>query len=316
MSRPSRWSDEKGAAMVYTAIAMTAMLAFAAVGVDIGHLAFTATEVQSAADSAATAGAHAMLRGNDAQGGAEQVMGLNRIDGHIATPDLQSVDVGNFDGTAFSTGGTPQNAVHVTAAATVSNLLGSMYGHPNSTVTKVATASFVSLAGGQPTLPLAIGDCAFPDPNCLDSSCLPSLTQVPNPTNNTAWTGFFGGTGTSDLRSFFPTSCPHGGGVDAPEVEVGDSINLNNGQTNVLDMVQCLFDAGITQFVVPVVNCGGNFNQSSEVKGFATIVIDSVVSSGNPKGINLHAIFNSEAPGKPGPAGGGSFGTGFVALVG
>jgi hypothetical protein len=62
---------------------------------------------------------------------------------------------------------------------------------------------------------------------------------------------------------------------------------------------------------VPIVPCG-QFNQSMEVLGFATIIVTGVTTTGSPKGISLSAICNSD---DPGPPGGESFGTSVVTLV-
>src|SRR5262249_987621 len=83
----------------------------------------------------------------------------------------------------------------------------------------------------------------------------------------------------------------------------------SNGQA--LKGVQDCVKKGFNKFLIPIVSCGGNFNQSSTVTGFATIIVDSVVATGTPKGVNLHAIFQ-DVQGTPG---GGAYGTGEMRLL-
>jgi hypothetical protein len=78
----------------------------------------------------------------------------------------------------------------------------------------------------------------------------------------------------------------------------------------VLDGLKDCVNQGINKFTVPIVSCSGNFNQSSTVTGFATIIVDSVNNTGNPKGLNLHAIYEDVV----GPPGGGNYGTYTVRL--
>ena len=171
----------------------------------------------------------------------------------------------------------------------------------------------MGLGSGAPNLPLAIGDCHFPSiSSCFNTpGCLPSLTQVPSTTDNTGWTSFLdGSTSNSSIGQYMPSAC--GGSKTPPTVGVGTPVSLNNGQiTSVLQSVQDCVNQGINKFTVPVVSCGGNFNQSSTITGFATIIVDSVNATGSPKGLNLHAIFDDVV----GPPGGGNYGTYTVRLI-
>ena len=63
-------------------------------------------------------------------------------------------------------------------------------------------------------LPLAVGKCHFTDPDCLGNACLPQLEQAPKPTNNSAWTGFFGGASTKAIEKLIQ------GDATAPMVHV------------------------------------------------------------------------------------------------
>jgi Flp pilus assembly protein TadG len=310
---------ERGAVLTAFVLTSTALFALAAVGVDTGRLALTANEVQTVADAAATAGAHALLDGGStatARAQAQTVAAQNRVNGNAAAIEAGQLEVGSYDPQtqAFVNGALPANAVRATPAVTVQNLFAGLFGSQfaQTTVTKTATAAFTGLGSGRPNLPLAIGACNFPALSACfnDPSCLPSLTQVPSTTNNTGWTSFLdGSTSNPSIAQYMPSAC--GGTRTPPDVGVGTSISLNNGQiTSVLKAVEDCVKQGINKFTVPVVSCDGNFNQSSTITGFATIIVDSVNSTGSPKGLNLHAIFEEVV----GPGGGGTYGTYTVRL--
>src|SRR5262245_54402057 len=194
--------SERGAILVATVLALPALLALVAVGIDTGRIAFTATEVQNVADAAATAGAQNLLEGGTAttaRSQAQTVGAQNAVNGSGATVLPAQIEVGqyNYQTHTFVNGATPSSAVRATPSATVQNLfvgiLGSSFA--NTTVTKTATAGFSGLGQAAATLPLAIGACNFPSlSSCFQTSgCLPSLTQVPSTTDNTGWTSFFDG---------------------------------------------------------------------------------------------------------------------------
>jgi hypothetical protein len=315
-------TNSRGAALAAVAISLGALLSITVVGVDVGRLAHTAGEVQTVAQVAAAAGVMSLLTGATAATARQQaqaVVAQNRVAGAPATIADANLDLGQYDLQAgtLSSGAVPPSAVRAQASATVRNLVAGYFGGSflNATLTRTATATFVGLARGAATLPLAIGDCDFPAlSTCFGNpSCLPQLTQAPNTTNNTGWTSFFQpNPSNSTVGVYFPAAC--GGSVAPPIVQLGDSINLNNGQVDPLlkSLKDCL-TANITQFLIPVVSCAGNFNGSSTVTGFATIVIDSVVTSGGSKGVNAHIIFKP-MPGTPG--GCSKCGTGHPILVG
>jgi Flp pilus assembly protein TadG len=309
--------NERGIALFSVGVAIFALLALTAVGVDVGRIAFTATEVQNTADIAATAAAKSLIQNQSAQAGADAALAQNSVDGNVATGNLVSLETGSYDPTTrtFTPGGTPTGAVRANASATVTNIVASMIGHPSSTVSRSAIATFTSTGSGTPELPLAIGDGLFPS-DCEGPDCsLPQLIQVPSPDDNTGWTGFFDGASSNTIGDFFPEECLPSGSTaeDVPTVEVGDSITLNNGQTTpLLEAIACMVNAGTNEFVIPVVD-STDFNQSGTVVGFVTVVVDEVITTGDDAGITLHAIFNG---GETGTAGGGDFGTGFVILVG
>lgn len=132
---------------------------------------------------------------------------------------------------------------------------------------------------------------------------------------HSAWTGFFDTASQSNIQSnHFPTQCG-GNGIGDVAVKVGDQIDLANGQmVPVLKSVDCMVNRlNLRRFIIPIVPCSTNFGSHPEkVVGFATVDIDRVVTNGTSAGIYLRGIFSAKTPG---PAGGGNFGTGSVALV-
>jgi len=251
MRHPSR--RERGAILAWAGLLLVMLFAFAVVAVDVGRLAFTANEVQSVADIAATAGATAAWEGGNVVAQAQSVVGLNTVNGAPASIDENDVIPGRYDSSTktFTPGAFPTNAVRANAMATVNNILAMIFGTASTTVEKTSTAMVATVENGTPTLPLAIGECQFQN---LCPTCLPRLTQAPNEDNNSAWTGFFSGRTQSDVTSFMPQTCG-GGGNAAPQLSVGDTIQLNDSRsfTTALRAVQCQVNAGQRDFVVPVV---------------------------------------------------------------
>lgn len=311
--------SERGFVLAATAIAMPALFALAAVGIDTGRVALTATEVQNVADAAASAGAKNLLAGgtaSTARSDAQAVARQNGFGGLGATIETSQIEVGqyDYDTRTFVNGAIPSSAVRATPSTTVQNLFVGIFGSSfsSSTVTKTATAGFTGLGRGRATLPLAIGECNYPGlETCFaDSTCLPRLENVPSPTDNVGWTAFFEGTNTPNIKSYLPSAC--GGSQLAPEVGVGTSISLGNGaNTPVLQALKQCVDQGIKEFMVPIVSCSGQFNQSSTVTGFATIIIKHVEPNGTGAGIDLEGVFKEVV----GPPGGGAFGMGMVRLL-
>src|SRR5512147_3125572 len=90
-------SNERGIAVPMAAVAMVAIVGLTAVGVETGRLALTATEVQNAADVAASTAASALVNGDDPRTHALAVLGANSINGQdIGASELKSLEVGNY----------------------------------------------------------------------------------------------------------------------------------------------------------------------------------------------------------------------------
>jgi len=312
--------------MVYTMIALFALMAVAAIGIDLGHLAFTASEVQSAAEVAATAGATALLNGGSVQGDALAAAAQNTIHGNSVTAaNLPMIESGNFDNGTFASGGLPANAVRATASVMAHNLLGGILGQPESPIFKRATATFSPTGRVRTEGPFAL--CNGFDPNCSDNNCPPHTLQLQTP-GGSFWTAFFAPAMTpTDVRTYFPLECG-GDSTPMPILDVND--HLHQGiypswrlsaadQLGLLTSLNCVLGLGTKQFLVPIVSCSGNLQEIQTVLGFATIVIDSIDASLGT--LTLHQVVDVAHPGPPAPLSDVRTGlpsdakTGFVTLV-
>lgn len=304
--------NQRGVVLPMIGVAWVALLSATAIGAGIGRLTLASTEVQNAADVAALAGAAAVLKLGDPEGDALSALSANEIALGAAAPHLQELVVGSYDFAQkqFIANGDPSNSVMARVMANVDNVFGGLIQRPNQNVEKIAYATLTGLRGGRPTLPVVIGDCNFQQ-DCYADHCMPRLTQVPNTTDTAGWTAFFQSSSSSAVTNLIPSPC---GGGNVQTVWVGDVITLNNGQVgSALQAVECLINQGNVQHLIPIVPCQGSFNQAKPILGFATIVLESVAVTGGNKGMNLHAIFKSDAIGVLG--GSNLYGTGNIALV-
>jgi len=326
IDNPTR--NRRGQALPGFVIGMFAFLGLSAGAVDISRHAFTATELQNLVDAAASAAAKAAGNNGSPHLAAQTISARNRVNGGNYPFATSDIVVGTYNGSAFVPGGTPTNAVRVTATTTLNNIISGVIGYPTSTISRSATAAIVALGGGVPAMPIAIGETYWQ--HCITYGCpQPQLILVPDGVDNAGWTGFFLSASQSQVRAYVPAASGcNGGGADRPYVTVGDFINLSNGQGNQLNALQCLVcNHGQNGFLVPVVRNIGQFNQNAEVVGFATIVVESFNYSGNPttrtcgnlngggslQSINVRSVYNANTPGPPGP---GFYGSGYAQVIG
>jgi hypothetical protein len=148
-----------------------------------------------------------------------------------------------------------------------------------------------------PTLPIAVGDCAFEayrsSGDCndmptiqmsvlpVDAACFSSLTTAPST--------------ATELIQYLPSQCcagtTCGGGVTPSPVHVGDAVNVAQGSaTALLGALASCVGQGIVDFVVPLVGCPADCTQIASVTGFARIRLTEVRSTGSPKFIRMAAI--------------------------
>lgn len=310
--------NEKGIALPLVGIFASVLLGMAALALDLSRISVTANEVQRAADIAATSGAGAMFARPQGETLEEAQVALraNFVDNNaLENSNLIELQEGNFDEDtgAFVSNLPPFNSVRAVVRSTVRNLLigGFSADFMNTVVTKEAVAAFRGAGRANPTLPIAIGSCHY-DEDCFTDNCMPKLAKVPNTSDSTAWTAFLEVANPSNVNHYLD-ACVSGGGGQSPDIEVGDFISIATGSlTGQLRLVKDIVeDCGKNKFLLPVVPCGSAANQKKEVLGFATVIIDSIKTSGSGQGITMHGIYEDT----PGTIGGGNFGTGSIGLV-
>jgi len=297
---------ERGVALVAGALWFTAVLALAAIAIEVARLTDTATEVQIAADAAAFAGAVALGRNqtpSDAQAAGKSVAAVNAADGRLIDPSGVQMDIGHYDpspsanphfSTTCTPGGTTDACNAARATVTVSGvqyvMASILNGQAGTAVTKTAVAAAECPGSGYPNLPMAV--CLQALQNIpQDETCgtvSGPFVMNPNAANNACWSSLGSGSASADaFLSLFPPQC---GGSNQVELFAQEALPLQNGvDTKVWKALQCCVACqGVHDFTLPVIDCGaaGSCNTSPPLQSFATIHITNptdinTVGSGN-----------------------------------
>jgi hypothetical protein len=328
--------NEHGIGLVGMAMSMTLFCGITAVAIDLGRIALVANEAQTAADVAATAAAKAWVKNDPAHtytADANALLALNKMNG-VAVPSASTnltlgviTTTGTFT-TTIPPGGSA-DAVRAITNVTVNNLFTGVIGFPTTPITRTAIAAFEGTGGGTPGIPLALGDCDFGvGHDCTEGNC-PTITQIPNGTNNGAWINPSNGNASSNaIGAFFASPC--GSGTAMPMLTLDSTVNATNGQDTPLEnKLFCMVcTLNIKEFLVPVISCSGNFTGAKKVVGFATIVIDSFTTAtgstrtcggsggGALKSVNVHSVRRTDPQDAGTPGGCTTCGTGTVRLAG
>src|SRR5438874_4778844 len=153
---------QRGQAAILMALWLTgAFFALTVVGIDIGHLGTSATEVQTVADIAAAAGARNLMKGgsaNTAKTEAINVVAKNKVDGQLFTMAAGDVHVGTYINGVFNETSINPSAIRATPSITVNNVVPGRIAMETSTIQKDALASFQGISKAQPTLPVVLGE--------------------------------------------------------------------------------------------------------------------------------------------------------------
>jgi Flp pilus assembly protein TadG len=321
---PTHRQNQRGIALAYFGVAMLTLIAFAVIGIDLGRLAFTASEVQSVADAAATAAALAKVQGStDPVGQATTVVQKNSVDGHAADvgagevvdeilPGRWDFENGTFTEMAWTD--KEANAARAHATKTVTNFVAGAIGAPESSVHRYAIAAAGGACDARTLMPIAIGDCYFnaflqgdpSDPNRC--SGLPQIQFSNTASDNACFTSLGSGSAAaSKMGQYLPTQCNCSGNfcnaADPPLVSVGDHINVTNGNaTSLQHAISDCLNHGQAEWDVPLVKCNSSKNcpnpaatggkcvdctHALEVTGFVHIKIILVKDSGSPKFIKF-----------------------------
>lgn len=146
--RKSPRRERSGVIIVLTAILLIFLLGMIAFAVDLGFIANTRTELQSAADAAAYAGAGALVNGSSAAvSEAQNFYTLNKAGGEALTANTATYEVGVWNDTTrtFTAGGSGQmNAVRVTSNITNKPLFfGNAFNQSSFDMTAQAVATYL-----------------------------------------------------------------------------------------------------------------------------------------------------------------------------
>jgi hypothetical protein len=291
-----------GFAVPATLIWFGALVAVAAIAVEIARLTTTATEVQVSADAAALAGALAISQGQTAQAVSwgQNAAKANSADGRsveAANNATVQIDIGNYnpDPSAnphFSTACTPGvdcNAAMATVTVKdVQYIIASLLsGQTQTNVQKTAVAAALCQGSAYP-LPLAVCDNALTaiPPDDLCGPLTASINIQPDIAQNGCWTSLSSASGSASfVESIFPPQC---GGTPL-YTTLGENIDLHGGLSDsVFKALQCCIQCqNIHDFTVPVIsNCTGACTAQPPVVGFATLHIANATDvSRNTNGV-------------------------------
>lgn len=332
------WRQDSASIAAITAVFLTALLAFVALGVDLGLLYSARAELQNAADSAALAGAATLItwdennnviaQADTAIATAQQFALLNQAQG--VNLDLRSEDVGvglwdldggGFDSDHVGASGNPDELTGLQvlmrrdslANGPVGTIFAGAFGFGEVALTAGA-AGYLGWVGEVPTgtvdLPIALqaedlnpGD----GPDCGSIIAFHSEGE-----ENAEWTSFFS----------WPANNPNvnayvSGTAEIPALAAGDEINMINGNlsNNTWNNLQARFEAegadtdgdGSTdswQVMLPVINNTGS--NTGTVAGFASVVISEVRGAPNK---DIIATLQCGMVQPDSASGGGDYGT-------
>jgi Flp pilus assembly protein TadG len=103
--------------MIYVIVIMPVLMGFASLAVDLGRVEAAKTELRAACDAAARYGATG-LSNSTAVAKAIQAAADNKVDGTTLVLQTTDVATGSWSSGTFTVGGTPTNAIRVTAGRT------------------------------------------------------------------------------------------------------------------------------------------------------------------------------------------------------
>ena len=302
---------ESGAVMVFVAICIAAMLAVAALAIDTGLLYSEWRDVQHGADLSALGAALVIGEGgtvSQARDQAETIAQENGIDTSTELEKDTDVKFGNWDvdSSSFSEGGTPTNAVQVTARRSVNNIFARMVGQSNMNPNVLSVAVMRQLAAARCVLPFGVEDTNFPaelgiGSLPLDHTFNPPHTFTVGQNSPGNWGKLYlpDSSGTEVNMSSFPNFCyamlqddcwltptqtfdPCLAPIEIGPDELGEEYDGSTGAAGMEPIMQALIGKEIT---VLVNSPFGNGKKPVDVYGYANAKITGV--SGNGANLEL-----------------------------
>jgi Flp pilus assembly protein TadG len=300
------FSDQRGAAVVVTALGLVGILGVAGLAVDLGHLYVVKSELQRAADAGALAGAQALFsvaqpstpQCSAALAKGTEIAQANLVEGSI--PTLATIQTGywNWSSSTWTQGCSANpftNAVKVTTGRDNISLIfmGVLGRGPgNLQATAIAGKGWVNNLNPGYGFVLAVGK-KYVKTGPLD------IYLNDDKSDQGAWYAKDQKPNNNLIRGYLENPST------IPGIQKGDTINLNNGVwKNVLSIIASNY---IGQTVwLPVVDTV-KFNQSATVLGFTGFQITAVDEKGK-KCISGVALGLAEAPGTVSAPGGSDYG--------
>lgn len=312
MDATGKLKNDKGSVLVFIAVGMVVLLALTALAIDLGYMYVAKGQLQSAADAAALAGAGRLDGTNSfaqysARNAAVRFAGKNNAAGESVAissdysnsqSSSNDITIGTWNGTTFTPGTMPVNAIEVRTRRTsessggpISLFFGKAFGFHEMGAAASAVASRPMRGGTYIMLNYNV---------CMNATAIsPSspYTLTPSvPFQNMAWTSL-----TSDPTSASSVQetlfCPSG---NLPNIPVcGRNIHTNNGTISQIfksveiDFYDPNYDRGRKTFrangtvdkwtvIVPVGIEGDDVgvNVPHPVWGYAEIVMSRACGSG------------------------------------
>jgi len=312
---PAMFRNNKGVAAIYVAIMLVVFIGIVALAFDIGYMMVSRNESQDAADAAALAGAR-KLGDNYYQGTnpvtdqviavAQNTAALNKVAGQNLAVDNVNTQIGTWDPPFNSTSPDPPNAVCVEVKreegltnGAINTFFAPVIGIDKVKSKATACAALSGPCNAKPTIPLGIGRSWFASVGA-NGGC--TKIQV-----NATYSSCAGWTNLSTEK--FQQQQVQGlleNPATMPMVGAGDIIGFGNGTvTPILTDLEALFSSTTYDIDNKTFNADGTVKDWTttvvvfedynvcqppttpyKVLGFATVRIDSMVTTGNEKGIN------------------------------
>jgi Flp pilus assembly protein TadG len=288
--RPVRTQVGALGALIFCAIFLIT-IALGAIALDIAHVSTVRTELQSATDAAALAGAQSLVKDPDnAEAHALEIASSNTADGKAVDNTVDNRQVTCLVDTISD-----PPTVTVDATAQVKHMLAPIFGRSTDSISvssKSAMYAPLTILAANQAFPISVSIDQWPQGpggtekplNQLHLGDTATIVVRPsgNPGRNAAWTSFkLGSANTSIYVSLIrqvlgldPPDPSH----SIPQLEAGvDSINIDNGQ-NVGTGVDTTYSIPIKSrpFIVFPIISGSDFSGSKLVRGFATMQVETI----------------------------------------
>lgn len=324
--------NSSGIAIIYvTLFLMVLGMLFVALGIDIGWMAYVRTQGQASVDAAALRGAAAIPSYNDSLGSQAKVIQLatgvdsnntvmNQNSGTAASATTIQVCSGSPDSPACPAAGVPPvvpgTAVQVTRTYPTPLFLTRLINGVDSTNISVSSIAFLGGVGGDtPDLPVVLCGQAlgFDFSNPAGSTCVPTPSTFNPNTNDTA--GYWNYPATDHINASTCRDYVNNPG-NMPYVNTNDIIDTGNGvaasclqdidqRFQNCNVATCALPADndlrkACTVVLPIVDCPSSITPALPVKGFASVCVTAVESTGKDKYISGTLVCNVPAPGSRG----------------